>query len=51
MLPLKLMETVFNGGANGVSIAGNLKYDNDIAPYIGFGFAPKFSKNWVYLVR
>ena len=36
----------FNGGANGVSIAGNLKYDNDIAPYIGFGFAPKFSKNW-----
>ena len=36
----------FNAGLNdGVSIAGNQKYDNDIAPYVGFGIAPKITKN------
>lgn len=23
-----------------------MKYDNDIAPYVGLGFAPKINKNW-----
>lgn len=27
------------------SVRGQLSYDNDIAPYIGFGFAPKITKN------
>ncbi|WP_180129323.1 MULTISPECIES: ornithine uptake porin CarO [unclassified Acinetobacter] len=25
---------------------GKVSYDNDIAPYLGFGFAPKLNKNW-----
>lgn len=29
------------GGVNGTQ-----KYDNDIAPYVGLGFAPKITKNW-----
>lgn len=28
------------------SINGKQNYKNDIAPYLGFGIAPKFSKNW-----
>ncbi|WP_151803844.1 ornithine uptake porin CarO [Acinetobacter bereziniae] len=37
----------FNAGLNdNVSIKGNQKYDNDIAPYLGFGFAPKINKNF-----
>ena len=36
----------FNGGENGVRIDGKLKYDNDIAPYLGLGFAPQITKNW-----
>ena len=36
----------FNGGLNGVKIDGKLKYDNDIAPYLGLGFAPQINKNW-----
>ena len=36
----------FNAGLNDdVSIKGNQKYDNDIAPYLGLGFAPKITKN------
>ena len=31
----------FNG-----SVDGKLSYKNDIAPYLGFGFAPKINKNW-----
>ena len=23
-----------------------MSYDNDIAPYLGLGFAPKINKNW-----
>ena len=30
-----------NGGVN-----GKLSYDNEIAPYVGFGFAPKINKNF-----
>jgi hypothetical protein len=37
----------FNAGLNdNVSIKGNQKYDNDIAPYVGFGIAPKINKNF-----
>lgn len=28
------------------SVTGKLKYDNDIAPYVGLGFAPKFNEHW-----
>ena len=28
------------------NVKGNLQYDNDIAPYVGFGFAPKINKNF-----
>lgn len=31
-------------GLGGVN--GKLSYDNDIAPYVGFGFAPKINKNF-----
>ena len=31
-------------GIGGVN--GKLSYDNDIAPYVGLGFAPKINKNW-----
>ncbi|EML2028216.1 ornithine uptake porin CarO type 1 [Acinetobacter baumannii] len=27
-------------------VRGKMSYKNDIAPYLGFGFAPKISKNW-----
>lgn len=27
-------------------VRGTKKYDNDIAPYVGFGFAPKINKNF-----
>lgn len=27
-------------------VDGKLNYKNDIAPYVGFGFAPKINKNW-----
>lgn len=30
----------FNG-----QVSGKMNYDNDIAPYVGFGFAPKITKN------
>lgn len=35
----------FQAGPNGTQIKGNLSYDNDIAPYVGLGFAPKITKN------
>lgn len=28
------------------SVEGNLVYDNEIAPYVGLGWAPKLNKNW-----
>ncbi|WP_445661146.1 ornithine uptake porin CarO [Acinetobacter sp. F16] len=28
------------------SVNGKVSYDNDIAPYVGLGFAPKINKNW-----
>lgn len=31
----------YNGSVN-----GKLNYENDIAPYVGFGFAPKFNEHW-----
>ncbi|EPF77328.1 ornithine uptake porin CarO [Acinetobacter rudis] len=36
----------FQSTADGAHIAGSMKYDNDIAPYVGLGIAPKFNKNW-----
>lgn len=31
---------------NGVDIKGQMEYKNDIAPYLGLGFAPKINNNW-----
>ena len=31
---------------DGVHIDGKLKFDNNIAPYLGLGWAPKFNQNW-----
>ena len=31
---------------NFTSVNGKVSYDNDIAPYLGLGFAPKINKNW-----
>jgi hypothetical protein len=28
------------------NVRGQLSYENDIAPYLGLGFAPKINKNW-----
>ena len=37
----------FNAGLNeDVKIDGKMSYENDIAPYVGLGFAPKINKNW-----
>ena len=35
----------FLANAGGVKIDGKMEYKNDIAPYLGFGFAPKVYKN------
>ena len=35
----------FLANAGGVEIDGKMEYKNDIAPYLGFGFAPKVYKN------
>jgi hypothetical protein len=37
--------TDFNA-ASDVQIKGKQKYDNQFAPYVGFGFAPKINKNF-----
>ncbi|NNG80715.1 ornithine uptake porin CarO [Acinetobacter sp. ANC 5378] len=31
---------------NFTSVNGKVAYENDIAPYLGLGFAPKINKNW-----
>lgn len=31
---------------NGVDINGQMEYKNDIAPYLGLGWAPKINQNW-----
>ncbi|WP_180079978.1 MULTISPECIES: ornithine uptake porin CarO [unclassified Acinetobacter] len=31
---------------NFTRVNGTVSYDNDIAPYVGLGFAPKLNKNW-----
>ena len=36
----------FNAPTGQGSVEGNLSYENDIAPYVGLGFAPKINKNW-----
>lgn len=28
------------------AVSGHVNYDNEIAPYLGFGFAPKINENW-----
>lgn len=38
------VDNVSYTGIGGVK--GNLQYDNEIAPYVGLGWAPKFNKNW-----
>lgn len=37
--------TEFNAASN-VQIKGKQKYENQFAPYVGFGFAPKINKNF-----
>ncbi|MBQ0137903.1 MAG: ornithine uptake porin CarO [Kurthia sp.] len=36
----------FLAGDGGVRINGKMDYENDIAPYVGLGWAPKFNQNW-----
>lgn len=36
----------FQSTAQGAHISGSMKYDNELAPYVGLGIAPKFNKNW-----
>ena len=37
---------IANQNGNGVDIKGQMEYKNDIAPYLGLGFAPKINNNW-----
>ena len=37
--------TDFQSGADGFAMRGKASYDNDIAPYVGIGWAPKITKN------
>ena len=39
-------DTDYQSGPDGFSMKGKVSYDNDIAPYLGFGWAPKIDKNW-----
>ena len=36
----------FLANAGGVKINGKMTYDNDIAPYVGFGFSPAINNRW-----
>ena len=36
----------FNAGTTDVRIAGDLTYENDIAPYVGLGFSPSITSRW-----
>ena len=36
----------FNAGAEGARVKGTVNTQNDIAPYLGLGWAPKINKNW-----
>lgn len=36
----------FIADPNGVKIDGKMSYKNDFVPYVGFGIAPKFNKNF-----
>ena len=38
--------TDFLAGSGGVKINGKMTYDNDIAPYVGFGFSPAINNRW-----
>lgn len=39
-------KTDFVAGKDGTHISGKMNYDNDIAPYLGLGIAPKINKNF-----
>lgn len=43
---LRIDGTNFNAPSGSGSVRGKLAYDNEIAPYLGLGFAPKINKNW-----
>lgn len=43
---LKIDGKNFNAPSGQGNVEGNLQYDNDFAPYVGFGFAPKINQNW-----
>lgn len=36
----------YNAPTGSGNISGKVDYDNQIAPYVGLGFAPKINKNW-----
>ena len=38
-------------GNNGVTVKGQLEYENTIAPYVGIGLAPKFNSNWSFFTE
>ena len=42
---LKIDGTNYYAPTGNGSIKGKVDYDNQIAPYVGFGFAPKITKN------
>lgn len=43
---LKIDGKNYNAPTGEGSIKGSVDYDNQIAPYLGFGIAPKINKNW-----
>lgn len=43
---LKIGDQNFNAPSGQGYVKGDMSYDNDIAPYLGLGFAPKINKNW-----
>ena len=39
-------DTNFVAGVNGANISGKMDYNNEFAPYLGLGWAPKINQNW-----
>ena len=42
----KVNNISYIAGATGAKITGKMSYDNDIAPYVGFGFSPAINNRW-----
>ncbi|MCO8055586.1 MULTISPECIES: ornithine uptake porin CarO [Acinetobacter] len=43
---LKIGDQNFNAPSGQGYVKGDMSYKNDIAPYLGLGFAPKINNNW-----